>query len=225
MRTLKFKPRPTVTVFAAVNHISGGFRSLPTATGKARRFSNTNMVRKYGSSLRRRVVFLHVNHYLSPREIIRLLKVGKTFVHKVLKLYSETKGVDYLDVLSCCGLLLSGFHVFCQKLRSKRIVFHTGRVISLVRSLIDQYPELHLDELRDWIYFRTGEIYAIPTLSRWLNKIALSVKTVSNQLSRFLSVLYGQMQGKNAWFGKIFVSLLFSLLELLFLTLQLSLTF
>ena len=53
------------------------------------------MVRKYGSSLRWRVVFLHVNHHLSPREIVRFLKVGKTFVHKVLKLYSETKGVDY----------------------------------------------------------------------------------------------------------------------------------
>ena len=95
MRTLKFKPQPTVAFFAAVNQISGGFRLLPTATGKARGFSNTNMVRKYGSSLRWRVVFLHVNHHLSPREIVRFLKVGKTFVHKVLKLYSETKGVDY----------------------------------------------------------------------------------------------------------------------------------
>ena len=73
--------------------------------------------------------------------------------------------------------------------------------------------------------YRTGEIYAIPTLRRCLNKIVLSVKTVSNQLSRFLSVLYEQMQGKNAWFGKVFVALLFSLLELLFLILQLSLTF
>ena len=91
MQTLKFKPPPTDGFFAAVNQISGGFRLLPTAHG----FSNTNMVRKYGSSLRWRVVFLHVNHHLSPGEIVRLLKVGKTFVHKVLKLYNETKGVDY----------------------------------------------------------------------------------------------------------------------------------
>lgn len=40
-------------------------------------------------------MFLHVTHHLSPGEIVRLLKVGKTFVHKVLKLYSETKGVEY----------------------------------------------------------------------------------------------------------------------------------
>ena len=81
--------------FAAVNQISGVFRLLPTTTEKARGFSNTNMVRKYGSSLRWRVAFLHVNHHLSPGEIVRFLKVRKTFVHKVLKLYSETKGVDY----------------------------------------------------------------------------------------------------------------------------------
>lgn len=88
-------------------------------------------------------------------------------------------------MLLCCGLL-SGFLIFCQKLCSKRIVFHnviyTGRVILLIRYLIDQYPELYLDELRDWIYFRTGETYAIPTLSRCLSKIGLSVKKVSKWL-------------------------------------------
>lgn len=52
----------------------------------------------------------------------------------------------------------------------------------LVRSIIDQYPELYLDELRDWIYFRTGETYSIPTLSRCLRRIGLSVKKVSNKL-------------------------------------------
>ena len=41
---------------------------------------------------------------------------------------------------------------------------------------------MYLDELRDWIYFRTGETYAIPMLSRCLSKIGLSVKKVSNQL-------------------------------------------
>ena len=82
--------------------------------------------------------------------------------------------------------MLSVFLIFCQKLCSKRIVFHnviyTGRVILLIRYLIDQYPELYLDELRDWIYFRTGETYAIPTLSRCLSKIGLSVKKVSKWL-------------------------------------------
>ena len=75
---------------------------------------------------------------------------------------------------------------FSVKVCSKRIVFHnflyTGRVILLIRSLIDQYPEMYLDELRDWIYFCTGETYAIPTLSRCLSKSGLSVKKVSNQL-------------------------------------------
>ena len=56
---------------------------------------------------------------------------------------------------------------------------YRGRVILLVRSLIDQYPDLYLDEVRDWIYFRTGEIYAIPTLSRCLNKIVLFVKKLA----------------------------------------------
>ena len=78
------------------------------------------------------------------------------------------------------------YPIFCQKLCSKRIaffiIFYTGRVILLIRSVIDQYPELYLDELRDWIYFRTGETYAIPTLSRCLSKIGLSVKKVSNPL-------------------------------------------
>lgn len=59
---------------------------------------------------------------------------------------------------------------------------YTGRAILLIRSIIDQYPELYLDELRDWIYFRTGETYSIPTLSRCLRRIGLSVKKVSNKL-------------------------------------------
>ena len=41
MQTLKFKPPPTDAFFAAVNQISGDFRLLPTATGKARGFSET----------------------------------------------------------------------------------------------------------------------------------------------------------------------------------------
>ncbi|KAL9960140.1 hypothetical protein ACROYT_G033551 [Oculina patagonica] len=116
------------------------------------------MARKYGTSLRWRVIFLYVNHHLPPREIVRLLKVGKTFVHKVLKLYAETKGVDY------------------SLNRRKKARLIDGRAILLVRSIIDQYPELYLDELRDWIYFRTGETYSIPTLSRCLRRIGLSVK-------------------------------------------------
>ena len=70
----------------------------------------------------------------------------------------------------------------------------------LIRFLIDQYPELYLDELSDWIYFRTGETYSIPTLSRCLRKIGLSIKKVCNILatylleyaSRFLSIPYGR---------------------------------
>ena len=100
------------------------------------------------------------------------------------------------------------------------VFFHnfinTGRVILLIRSLIDQYPELYLDELRDWIYFRTGETYAIPTLSCCLHKIGLSVKKVSNQLL-FSSPIYAYISflvrsvranAGGKWFGKIFVALL-----------------
>ena len=46
MRTLKFKPTSQDAFFAAVNQISGGFRLLPTATGKARGLSN-----KHGSQI------------------------------------------------------------------------------------------------------------------------------------------------------------------------------
>ena len=82
---------------------------------------------------------------------------------------------------------------------------YTGRVILLIRSLIDQYPELYLDELRDWIYFRTGETCTIPTLSGNLNKIGLAVKKVSNQLlfspliGVYISflVFMGKCRGKN----------------------------
>ena len=42
-----------------------------------------------------RVVFLDVIDHLSPQQIANVLKVGKTFVHRILKLYRETKGVDY----------------------------------------------------------------------------------------------------------------------------------
>ena len=54
------------------------------------------MVRKYGTALRWRVVFLDVIDHLSPQQIANVLKVGKTLVHGILKLYRETKGVDYL---------------------------------------------------------------------------------------------------------------------------------
>lgn len=60
----------------------------------------TNMVRKYGTALHWRVVFLDVIDHLSPQQIANVLKVGKTFVHGILKLYRETKGVDYLPNLA-----------------------------------------------------------------------------------------------------------------------------
>ena len=46
MRILKFKPPSKDAFFAAVNQISGSFRLLPTATGKARGFAN-----KHGSQI------------------------------------------------------------------------------------------------------------------------------------------------------------------------------
>ena len=54
------------------------------------------MVRKYGTALRWRVVFLDVIDHLSPQQVANVLKVGKRFVYGILKLYRETKGVDYL---------------------------------------------------------------------------------------------------------------------------------
>ena len=84
---------------------------------------------------------------------------------------------------------------------------YTGRAILLIRSIIDQYPKLYLDELRDWIYFRTGETYSIPTLSRCLRRIGLSVKKVSNKLL-ILSVLSRRIQVKKC-FARIIVALLF----------------
>ena len=52
------------------------------------------MARKYGSSLKWRIVFMHYNQHMSPQQIIRTLSLGKTFVHSVLKRYRETKGVE-----------------------------------------------------------------------------------------------------------------------------------
>ena len=49
-----------------------------------------------GTALRWRVVFLDVMDHLWPQQIANVLKVGKTFVHGILKLYRETKEVDYL---------------------------------------------------------------------------------------------------------------------------------
>lgn len=63
------------------------------------------MVRKYGTALRWRVVFLDVINHLSPQQIANVLKVGKIFVHGILKLYRETKGVDYLP--NCAGMQCS----------------------------------------------------------------------------------------------------------------------
>ena len=37
---------------------------------------------------------MSVNHHISPQNICQTLSVGKTFVHKVLRIYRDTGGVE-----------------------------------------------------------------------------------------------------------------------------------
>ena len=162
------------------------------------------MVRKYGTSLRWRIVFLNIGQHLSPQEIVRLLKVSKTFVHYVLKLYRETKGVDYSanrnsgKRRSVVGIYFVSNRSLCAFTANLHFVLQdfaciclfSGRDILLVRRLMGQYPELYLDELRDWIEFLTGEAYSIPTLSRCMQKIGLSIKKVSFFSGIFSSFIF-----------------------------------
>ena len=52
------------------------------------------MPRKFGSSLRWRIIRLNITHRVSPSDICDILSLGKTFVHKVLRIYRETGGVE-----------------------------------------------------------------------------------------------------------------------------------
>ena len=50
--------------------------------------------------------------------------------------------------------------------------------ILVIRRTIEDNPELYLDELQVWLEYRTGEVYAIPTLQRCLRQMQLTVKKV-----------------------------------------------
>lgn len=58
----------------------------------------------------------------------------------------------------------------------------------MIKNLVEQYPELCLDELRDWITYLTGEEYSIPTLSKYLRGIGLTVKKVRSIICFFCSL-------------------------------------
>ena len=64
----------------------------------------------------------------------------------------------------------------------------------MVKNLVEQYPKLYLDELRDWIIYLTGEEYSIPTLSRYLWGIGLTVKKVCFYPTCEVSSLFGKCQ-------------------------------
>ena len=52
----------------------------------------------------------------------------------------------------------------------------------LIRKYIGQCPELYLDELSEWIEFQTGQHFPVPTLSKCLRRMGLSVAKVSHQI-------------------------------------------
>lgn len=140
----------------------------------------------YGTALRWRVVFLDVMDHLWPQQIGNVLKVGKTFVHGILKLYRETKGVDYLPNptgMQCsvtgkcrwwCLFLLTSF--LLTLLQHFIFVFQQEKFWSFAVSSGNTLSYIWTN--CDWILFLTGESYSISMLSRYLCKIGLSVKKV-----------------------------------------------
>ncbi|KXJ23296.1 hypothetical protein AC249_AIPGENE6191 [Exaiptasia diaphana] len=96
---------------------------------------------------------------MQPKEIAELLCLGRTYVHTILKCYRETKGVD-----EDRALRVRGRH---RVLSARDLIF--------IRRIISQYPELYLDEVRDWLQFQTGRLFALSTISRTLRKMGLSI--------------------------------------------------
>lgn len=148
------------------------------------------MVREYGTSFRWRIVFLHEISHLLPREIADILCIGKTFVHKILKLYRETKGVDNDYALRVRGRsrIMNGKFIYNyfllkqKKLRSPTVIF-SARDLLFIRRLVNQYPELYLDELRDWVHFQIGRLFSLATISRTLRKMGLSIVKVMSAIN------------------------------------------
>ena len=135
------------------------------------------MVKSYPVEIRWRVVFLRNDNY-SIKEIARTLRVGQTFVKKILSLYHTTLGVEY-----------EAHH----KGRPRII---KGQDNVLIRTLVDKYPEIYLDELRDWMHHITGKEYTITTLHRFLRKSGLTVKkmhVIARQRNELLRSSYRRL--------------------------------
>ncbi|KAK3703424.1 hypothetical protein QZH41_014259 [Actinostola sp. cb2023] len=56
------------------------------------------------------------------------------------------------------------------------IVPYLATEIRLIRRVIEDNPELYLDEVQSWLEYLTGEVYALQTLSRCLRRMGLTVK-------------------------------------------------
>ena len=50
--------------------------------------------------------------------------------------------------------------------------------IHFMRTVIDEYPKIYLDELQEWMQHLTGKVIAISTIHKYLKKIGLSVQKV-----------------------------------------------
>ena len=50
--------------------------------------------------------------------------------------------------------------------------------ILVIRHAIEDNPELYLDELRAWLEYQTGEVFAMQTLSKTVRQMGLTVKKV-----------------------------------------------
>ena len=64
-----------------------------------------------------------------------------------------------------------------------------ARDFLLIRRLVDQYPELYLDELRDWIHFETGRLFSLATLSKTLSQMGLSIVKVGLYLLILIAMI------------------------------------
>ena len=51
----------------------------------------------------------------------------------------------------------------------------------LVRRIVDDYPEIYLDELGHWMHYINGVWYSITTLHRCIRQCGLTMKKVMQQ--------------------------------------------
>ena len=60
--------------------------------------------------------------------------------------------------------------------------------IHFMRNVIDQYPEIYLDELQQWMRYFTGISISISAIHTYLKKMGMSLQKVGWKIEAHLSI-------------------------------------